>query len=545
MKKFLVVLIALMLVFSFAACKSDTEEKTTTSDTSKETVETTEASENTADEEAAEEAVEELEPVKGGTIDIMLADITTLMFHQVRAVQNIAFQGMFQETLMKYNAAGVPEPFLLESIEGDTGTKIWTMKVRQGVKFSDGSDLNAEAVAWNINTYKEKGIFKDSFYAAVNEAVAVDEYTVEVRMSNWDSLFPYTLARTMPIASKQSYDEFGEEYFEENPIGTGPFILEKWDRDISMTLVANQDYWQGAPNVDGLNLVVYNQELVAQAAMMAGELDIMVTSDYTLANQMEAEGYDINVASVPTTAYTLCFNSVNPEDPFYDPNVRKAASYAINTDEIIEALFQGYGTKSTQWGTPDSEFYNQDVEGQPYNPEKAKELLAAAGYPDGFKTYLTTFAGTFYSDMSQIIIEQLAQVGIEVEFRPIEGAAVVQYIGDWEEGMFLHPMGMENGAASQLSVTFVQGLSFALGIGSFEHPDDLDIMIRAANYAEADKVAGLFQDIQEVIFDDRCYMKTIGIGSSVGIVNPAIQDSNYCVIQNMGGTFERAWINED
>ena len=97
--------------------------------------------------------------------------------------------------LMKYDINGVPQPFLLESISGDTGNKIWLMKVKQGIKFSDGSDLNAEAVAWNINIYKEKGIFKDSFYAAVNEAVAVDEYTVEVRMNNWDSLFPYTLAR--------------------------------------------------------------------------------------------------------------------------------------------------------------------------------------------------------------------------------------------------------------------------------------------------------------------------------------------------------------
>ena len=109
------------------------------------------------------------------------------------------------------------------------------------------------------------------------------------------------------------------------------------------------DYWQGTPYVDGIKLTVYNQALVAQAAMLAGELDIMVTADYTLAKQMEDEGFDLNVAGVPTTAYTLCFNTVNPEDPFYDVNVRKAVSYAINVDEIIDALFQGYGIKSTQW----------------------------------------------------------------------------------------------------------------------------------------------------------------------------------------------------
>ena len=204
-------------------------------------------------------------------------------------------------------------------------------------------------------------------------------------------------------------------------------------------------------------------------------------------------------------------------------------------------MFHGYGIKSTQWGTPDSEFYNPEVTGHPYNPELAKELLTKAGYPKGFKTVLSTFSGATYSDMSQIIIEQLAQVGIEVEFNPVESSAVLKYIGDWGEGMWLHPMGMENGAASQLAATFVQGLTFALGIGSFDHPDDLNIMIKAAQYAEADKVPGLFQDIQKVIFEDRVFIKTIAVAPYIGIVSPRIHDSNYCSVQWLSSTMHLAW----
>ena len=534
MKKFLILLVVLMmLVPSLVSCTNQTETEPATE--VGETEPTTEVG------ETEEVVVEEVEPVKGGILNIMGGAETTLMFHQIRATQGIANQELMQETLMKYDANGVPQPFLLESIVGDTETKIWTMTVRQGIKFHDGSDLNAEVVAWNINIYKEKGIFKDSFYASVDKAVAVDDYTVEVYMTNWDSLFPYTLARTMPIASKQSYDEFGEEYFEEHPVGTGPFMLENWERDVSMDLVANPNYWQGAPLIDGIKFTVYNEALVAQAAMVAGELDMMSTNDYALAKQMEEDGFVLNVAAVPTSAYTLCFRTNDPEDPFYDVNVRKAVSYAINVDEIIDTLFLGYGIKSTQWGTPDSEFYNQDVTGQPYNVETARELLTEAGYPDGFDTVLTTFAGATYSDISQIIIEQLAQIGINVEFRPIEGAAVIDYIGDWQEGMFLHPMGMENGAASQLASTFQQGLTFALGIGSFEHPDDLDAMIKAALFAEQDEVAGLFQEIQRVVFEDRVYMKTIAIGPYIGIVSPSVHDSNYCSIQWMSCDCFQAW----
>jgi ABC-type transport system substrate-binding protein len=533
MKKFLILLVVLlMLVPTLVSCtpQAKTETVAEVGDTEKET---------------GEETVEEMEPAKGGILNISGGSETTLMFHQIRATQAIANQELMQETLMKYDANGVPQPFLLESIEGNTETKIWTMKVRQGIKFHDGSALNAEVVAWNINLYKEKGVFKDSFYANVIEAVAADEYTVEVSMSQWDSLFPYTLARTMPIASKQSYDEFGEEYFEEHPVGTGPFMLENWERDVSMDLVANPDYWQGAPLIDGIKFTVYNEALVAQAAMVAGELDIMSTNDYALAKQMEEDGFTLNVAAVPTSAYTLCFRTNDPEDPFFDVNVRKAVSYAINIDEIIDTLFLGYGIKSTQWGTPDSEFYNPEVTGQPYNVETARDLLAEAGYPDGFDTVLTTFSGATYSDISQIIIEQLAQIGITVEFRPIEGAAVVDYIGDWQEGMFLHPMGMENGAASQLASTFQQGLSFALGIGSFEHPDDLDEMIKAGLSAEPDEVAALFQEIQKVVFEDRVYMKTIAVAPYIGILSPTVQDSNYCSIQWMSCDCHQAWIEAD
>ena len=159
MKKFLILLVVLlMLVPSLVSCvplKPKTETTVEVGDT---------------EEETGEETVEEMEPAKGGTLNISGGSETTLMFHQIRATQAIANQELMQETLMKYDANGVPQPFLLESIEGNTETKIWTMKVSQGIKFHDGSDLNAEVVAWNINLYKEKGIFKDSFYANVDRS---------------------------------------------------------------------------------------------------------------------------------------------------------------------------------------------------------------------------------------------------------------------------------------------------------------------------------------------------------------------------------------
>ncbi|MDI9419669.1 MAG: ABC transporter substrate-binding protein [Firmicutes bacterium] len=486
-------------------------------------------------------------PVKGGVLKIAATITpTTFLFHQVRAVHEIAHASLVQETLMRYDEKGVPQPFLLEAVEGMPEQNIWRLKVRKGVKFHDGSDLNAEAVAWNLNIYKEKGIFSASFYAAMDRAEVVDEYTVDVHMNTWDSLFPYTLARSCLIASKQAFDTYGEDYLKTNPVGTGPFILKEYEPDVREFYVKNPNYWQGEPYLDGVEFIVYENELVMQGAMEIGELHGMVTSNYQLASDMARSrvGYTINGAAVPTSAYTLCFNMSDPTDPFADELVRRAVSYAINAEEIADALLYGYGVKSNQWCVPQSEFFNTELEGQPYNIQKAKQLLAEAGYPNGFKTILTTQSQTLLTDICQVIAEQLSDIGIEVEIRPILGAGYVNYIGGWEKGMLLHPMGMENGAASQISVTFVQGLDFALGVNSFIHPDDLHQMINQALVSDEATSVKMFRDIQKVIFDDYCFMKTIAIGPNIGIMRPEVKGHDWCKVQNAMHSFHTTYIEK-
>jgi len=526
-KKTLVLLCLVVMLFAFVTgCGSDTSESIDTSE----------------DENGVVD-----EPVEGGIIVVgEKVHPTTHLWHQVRAVWEIAYSSLTQETLMRYNDSGVPEPFLLESLEPNREENTWTLKVREGIKFSDGSDLNAEVVAWNINIYREKGIFAESFFAPVDYAEAVDDYTVIVNMSSWDSLFPYTLARSCLIASKEAFDTYGEEYLGSNPIGTGPFVLDVEEHDVRLVYSSNPYYWRGVPKVDGVEVVIYENELVMQAAMEAGELHAMNTTNYDLVNNManSQTGFTIYSSAVPSSAYTLCFNMSDPNDPFSNILVRQAASYAVDRDAIVDALMYGYGSVSNQWGTEDSEFYNPQVEGQPYNLEKALELMAEAGYADGFSTTLTYPSHAISADYPQAIAEMLAAIGINVTLRPAEGAGFVNFIGGWEEGMLLHPMGMENGAASQLASTFVQGLGFALGVESFIHPDDLDQMIREATVAPEDEVAGIFREVQKVVFDDYVFMKTIAVVHSTGITRPEVQEHDYCKVQDRMHSFYKAWFKE-
>lgn len=486
---------------------------------------------------------------EGGNITVQrLSDPTTLVAWDVRATQEVFWQAICQETLMVYDGNGNPQNWLIDSITPDAEALTYTIKVKEGVSFSDGSPLNAESVAWNLNKYKAEGVMASSLFANFDKAEVTGEYEVVCRFASWDSMFTYTLARACCIASMEAYNSNGgdtdsdgdgitdgETYLASNPVGTGPFVLSEWEHDVSMTFARNDNYWGGTANLDEIKFVNYASELTAQAAMQAGELNAMSTTNFSLADQMANSGndYTVNVASLPTSAYTLAFTSNDPDDPFYDADVRKAISYAIDCDTIAAGLGYGYASVSNQWCMNGSEFYNAEVEGQPYNPETAKQMLANAGYPNGFDTTLTVCNVTGYTDVCQVIVEQLAQVGVNVTLIPVEAASYVNYIGAWDGGMLLHPMGMENGAASQYAATFVQNLSFALGVNAFEHPDDLnDMLVATQSAASVEERNELVKQAAKLIIDDYCYMKVVEIVPTVGI-STGVGNMGYCSDYNL------------
>jgi len=484
--------------------------------------------------EAAATTTTSGEPVKGGRMVIASSLPTTRAWYDIRGIMAVAQFGMIYEPLARYGSDGAPEPFLAESITPDADNLTWTIKVRQGVKFSDGSDLNAEVVKWNLDYYAENGVLKSSFFKFYQSAECTDDYTVVVHFSQWDSLFDYSLCRTVLIASKEAYDKNGKDWLVENPVGTGPFVQKEFNADVSWILDRNDNYWQGEVYLDGLDIIYYQQELVASQALNAGQIDAMLTENYTLVEQMKNfKGITSKASDLPSYYYTLCFN-MRGDDPCANLKVREAISYAINVDDILDTLTFGYALKTTQWASETSPFYNADVQSQPYNVEKAKELLAEAGYPNGFKTTITFSSTTLTNNVAQIIAEQLAQIGIEATIRPIEGAAYVNYIGAWEEGMLIHPMGAEAGAASQYASTFYNYEGFGLGINAFVVPDYLDAITTQITSAktEAERDA-LTQQVAKIAIDDECMIKVLFGSKAVAFVSDNVKDHQFCDVQNL------------
>lgn len=534
MKKALALTLAALMVFALAACGGSSS-STPAGSTS------TPAGSTSAPAPSAND------PVRGKTLKVAALNTpTTLAWYDIRGIMAIAQMGYMLEPVMRYDETGAPEPFLVESCVPDSDALTWTLTLKDGIFFSDGSPLDAEALAWNLDYYKENGILAGSFFAKYNHAEAVDDKTVVCHFDAWDALFDYSLCRTMLVASKAAFDENGAEWLAQNPVGTGPFVFSEMNADVNLLMTRNENYWQGEVYLDAVDIVCYAEELVAATALQTGEVHAMITETYSMVEQMTGKGMNEYSVALPSYAYTLCFNSVDPNDPFSNKEVREAVSYAVDTQSILDTLTYGYAVATNQWTVPGSDFYNNDVQAQPHDLDKAKQLMEDAGYADGFSTTLTyPGSSTLSRDACQMIQEQLAAINIEVTLRPIDAAAYVNYIGGWEEGMLLHSMGMEAGAASQYTTTFIHDIAFGLGMNAFDISDDLNELAASIGAAAtSDELNRITKEVAKVVFDDDVLCKVVLVTQGVNFVRTEVQNHNFCTVQNLRGDVWEAWIED-
>jgi len=305
----------------------------------------------------------------------------------------------------------------------------WTLTLEEGVTFHNGEPFNAEVVKWNVERVVEPGFVDWAFLAdPLNRAEVVDEYTVKIVTDGMVPELPSLLCMFLMLPPKY-IEEVGRDGFEKAPVGTGPYKFLEWLKDSHLTVEANPDYWESlrAPNWDRVIFRVLPEAGTRAAALRAGEVDIIgkLPSD-----DVESVDADPTLDAVWIRSLRTVFVRFFPEspqgggEPFEDIRVREAVNRAINVDAMIEFLFGGRAFRTATLITPDFPGYDPSIQPYEYDPEKAKELLAEAGYADGFSIDLNTFApgsSTAKSlDLAQVIAEDLAKVGITVNVIPLE-----------------------------------------------------------------------------------------------------------------------------
>lgn len=323
------------------------------------------------------------------------------------------------ETLARVDENAELAPWLADSWEIDMDAMTFTIHLHPDITFHDGTPFNAEAVIWNFEQYTANG---RSELNAIDSYEATDDLTVVAHMGSWDSALEENLLFTCGwMISPTTTQEKGADWTAANPVGTGPFIFDEWVRDVGVYYNKNENYWkEGMPYLDRVEICIYSDVTALSAAISTGAVDCICPADATVAKAWADLGgvTEIATAASALTTHDLMMPSNNPDLPFYDVRVRQAIAHAIDSEAIADLMSEQGGAyyAINQIAIPDSISWDDTIEGYEYNPEKAKELLAEAGYPDGFTCPGYVIASNnLLRQCADIVAAYLADVGIEVQ----------------------------------------------------------------------------------------------------------------------------------
>ncbi|MBX9461959.1 MAG: ABC transporter substrate-binding protein [Aquamicrobium sp.] len=341
------------------------------------------------------------------------------------AIKEVGYANIF-EGITRIGPDGAVQPGLAESWEISDDGKVYTFKLRTGVKFHDGADFSAEDVKFSI----DRAMAEDSvnpqkgLYSAIEKVEVVDPATVVVTLKHPQGAFLWNMGwGEAAIVSPASAD--GNK---EKPIGTGPFKFENWAKGSSITLVKNPDYWGEEVALDKAEFRIIPDAAAAVPALLSG--DVHAFSNMPAGDALPQIESDprFKVVIGSTEGETVLATN-NKKEPFDKLEVRQAIAHALNRDEIIAGTPPGLGVPIGSHFAPHHPAYVDLTGTYPYDPEKAKELLAQAGFPDGFSATLKLPPPGYARDGGQIIASQLRQVGINLEIIPLEWA-------DWLSQVF-------------------------------------------------------------------------------------------------------------
>jgi peptide/nickel transport system substrate-binding protein len=335
------------------------------------------------------------------------------------------------EALLTEDINGKYHPGLATSWKIDTTKNTITLSLRKGVKFHDGTDFNAKAAKWNMDQSIKANAVKG--FVSVD---VVDDYTIRVNTDKYQNNFLNYLSSSYggSMVSPTAWEKKSKEEAMWYPVGTGPFKFVNYERGNKLTYARWDGYWQkGKPYLDGWEFLFIRDPMTQQAAMRATgreKVDVLCVTSGEEAGMLKAQGFQ--VLSMPIGPVSLIPDSNNAESPFSKKKVREAISYAINRDAIVKARGFGFWKPANQIPSPGQLGYVKDLPIGQYDSKKAKQLLAEAGYPNGFKTKIIVMPALVDRDAMVAVQRFLEEIGVQVELEFPDGGGYTAY--RWKNG---------------------------------------------------------------------------------------------------------------
>lgn len=365
----------------------------------------------------------------------------------------------------------------------------WTFKLREGVTFQNGDPLKASDVKYSYERCFDNAYMQEKT-EAIESVEVVDENTVALHLK---SAFAPLLEKVASIGIAS--EAFVEENKNEEGMlgtlacGTGAYMVKEVIPDVSVTLEAYPGYWGGEPSIKTVTLELITDDSTAIAAFEAGEFDAM-TVPTSYREEIESSDEFNTAALAANHVVYLVFNTAVA--PFDSKEVRQAIAYAVNRQDIIDIAADGYASPATTIATPYMFGYTEDHAVYDYDVEKAKELLTAAGYPDGLDIgSIKTLGGTYFEKVVQVVQAELMDIGITSIIESMDGNSLVT---DCITGNFgLADMGQSMSLDYDYMKTYYcEAYIDGLNMARFTDPEIEALFAEAASTTDKDALTCLF-----------------------------------------------------
>ncbi len=417
----------------------------------------------------------------------------------------------------------------------------WEFKLREGVKFSDGTPFTAEDVVFSLNrgitikglrTYI--GYLKD-----IASVEAKDDHTVIIKTKAPTSLLPWNLTSIGMVSAKAAKDATEEDFNGGSAaVGTGPYRWIKWTPGDRVVLEKNPGYWNGVEPWDKVTFRFIADDSARVAALLSGDVDVIDQVPGNLTRQISENDKTSLVEDTSVFNVYLSFDrgradspfikakdgSPLKENPFSNPDVREAVNIALNREGLAERIMHGAAVATGQLAPEGMQGYVPSLEVPEYNPAKAKELLAKGGYPDGFAITIHCYNNRFTGDAQtcQAVAAMLTAIGIQTTVEAMPTSVFFKRARANEFSLFMIMYGTPTGSTTNMVTTVLQTADKEKGVGAnnanlYSNPEMDELITQSQSSFDDKESEELLKKATEVAMKDHGLLPLFFLKSTWGV----------------------------
>jgi peptide/nickel transport system substrate-binding protein len=436
-------------------------------------------------------------PKKGGLLRLGLAggsttdsiDLGTYTDSVMISVGHGLFSG-----LVEWAADGKPVPELATSWETRDGAANWVFNLRKGIKFSNGQEFTADDAIYSLNLHRgESKSGASGAMKTIKDLKKLDKYQIQIMLDAPNADFPYVLTDYHLLIVPDGFKDWAK------PIGTGPFVLERFDPGVHIALKKTADYWkEGRGHLDAAEITVIGDGSARLNALVSGQIDIINRVDHK-AVALLSRAPKTEVVRAPGGWHTVMAMEID-KPPYDNPDVRLALKYATDREQILKALFSGYGTLGNDHPIPPSDpYFNKDLPQRKHDPDKAAFHLKKSGIDPAIVLQASDAAFAGAVDMGTLVQSSASKAGLKVELKkePADGF----WDNVWLKGAFVESYwGGRAAATDMLSVGYGAGAPW--NESHWKNDKFEKLLSDAKSETDETKRKGYIWDMQAMLHED-------------------------------------------